>query len=238
VRAAYQRKGWVMLKLSDVTQCAHDGYLEGVAAQEGEGCRMWGQLHVNKVAGNFHFAAGKSYQQARRRGLFGGWGLEGALAAQERRVLGAGNACMCAARPSSSLQPAGCPRRPLFLAPSSPLNAPPQGSVHIHDVSPFAGKTLDFTHTISHLSFGPQYPGMINPLDGATSASVVGASAGGGGHGRGGRGGRGGHGKRGGGDAGSGPQTGMFQYFVKVRGGQGRWGRAGCGGSAGSGGVG
>lgn len=52
-----------MLKLSDVTQCAHDSYLEAIGAQEGEGCRMWGRLDVNKVAGNFHFAAGRSYQQ-------------------------------------------------------------------------------------------------------------------------------------------------------------------------------
>ncbi|MEW5301102.1 MAG: hypothetical protein WDW36_003982 [Sanguina aurantia] len=29
----------------------------------GEGCRMWGDLEVNKVAGNFHFAPGRSYQQ-------------------------------------------------------------------------------------------------------------------------------------------------------------------------------
>lgn len=29
----------------------------------GEGCRMWGHLEVNKVAGNFHFAPGRSYQQ-------------------------------------------------------------------------------------------------------------------------------------------------------------------------------
>jgi hypothetical protein len=61
-----------MLKLPDVKQCAHDGYLEAVKGQEGEGCRMWGRLQVNKVAGNFHFAAGKSYQQVGRLGEGGG----------------------------------------------------------------------------------------------------------------------------------------------------------------------
>lgn len=52
-------------------------------------------LQVNKVAGNFHFAAGHSYQQ---------------------------------------------------------------GSMHIHDMAPFADKTLDFTHKIHSLSFGSSYP--------------------------------------------------------------------------------
>jgi hypothetical protein len=31
--------------------------------QEHEGCNMHGTLHVNKVAGNFHFAPGHSYAQ-------------------------------------------------------------------------------------------------------------------------------------------------------------------------------
>ena len=30
----------------------------------GEGCNVYGSLEVNKVAGNFHFAPGKSFQQA------------------------------------------------------------------------------------------------------------------------------------------------------------------------------
>ena len=114
VRAAYQRRGWAMLALADVSQCAHDGYLEAVRRQAGEGCRVWGRLEVNKVAGNFHFAAGRSYQQ---------------------------------------------------------------GSVHVHDMAPFAGRPLDFSHSIKHLSFGPQYPGMVNPLDGATSADFGPAAA-------------------------------------------------------------
>jgi hypothetical protein len=98
----------MMLKLTDVTQCADTQYFDSIKTQEGEGCRMWGRLHVNKVAGNFHFAAGRSYQQ---------------------------------------------------------------GSVHVHDISPFNGKTLDFTHDIKKLSFGPQYPGMKNPLEGVSSAA-------------------------------------------------------------------
>jgi hypothetical protein len=71
VRDAYQRKGWVMLKTSQVAQCADDEYHAAIREQEGEGCRMWGHLQVNKVAGNFHFAAGRSYQQV-GRSLVGG----------------------------------------------------------------------------------------------------------------------------------------------------------------------
>ena len=56
---------------------------------------MCRRAQVNKVAGNFHFAAGHSYQQ---------------------------------------------------------------GSMHIHDMAPFAEKTLDFTHKIHSLSFGQPYP--------------------------------------------------------------------------------
>lgn len=31
--------------------------------EEGEGCNIHGSLEVNKVAGNFHFAPGKSFHQ-------------------------------------------------------------------------------------------------------------------------------------------------------------------------------
>eukprot|EP00201_Polytomella_parva_P020208 CAMPEP_0175043532 /NCGR_PEP_ID=MMETSP0052_2-20121109/3244_1 /TAXON_ID=51329 ORGANISM="Polytomella parva, Strain SAG 63-3" /NCGR_SAMPLE_ID=MMETSP0052_2 /ASSEMBLY_ACC=CAM_ASM_000194 /LENGTH=374 /DNA_ID=CAMNT_0016306611 /DNA_START=547 /DNA_END=1671 /DNA_ORIENTATION=+ len=61
VRNAYRRRGWALTV--HVVQCEHDAYYEAVEAQRGEGCRMWGQLSVNKVAGNFHFAAGRSFQQ-------------------------------------------------------------------------------------------------------------------------------------------------------------------------------
>ncbi|KAI7843637.1 hypothetical protein COHA_002876 [Chlorella ohadii] len=103
VREAYRSKGWALLDVEKIEQCHHEGYKEEIDAQAGEGCHMWGDLHINKVAGNFHFAPGRSYQQ---------------------------------------------------------------GSMHIHDLSPFAGKAFDFSHTIHKLAFGREYPGMRNPLDG------------------------------------------------------------------------
>ncbi|GLC35510.1 hypothetical protein PLESTF_001383200 [Pleodorina starrii] len=63
VRAAYRRKGWALANVDHIEQCAHDLYTESIKEQIGEGCHMWGMLEVNKVAGNFHFAPGRSYQQ-------------------------------------------------------------------------------------------------------------------------------------------------------------------------------
>eukprot|EP00798_Chlamydomonas_sp_ICE-L_P025639 gene25639-11297_t len=126
VRSAYQHKGWALGAADHVEQCAHDEYLESVKESKGEGCKLWGSLVVNKVAGNFHFAPGRSFQQ---------------------------------------------------------------GGMHIHDIAPFGDAEMDFTHTITKLSFGPDYPGMKNPLDGLRVKSK----------------------SQGGKDA-----SGMYQYFVKV----------------------
>ncbi|KAH7524422.1 hypothetical protein FEM48_Zijuj06G0117500 [Ziziphus jujuba var. spinosa] len=44
--------------------CKREGFLQRVKDEEGEGCNIYGFLEVNKVAGNFHFAPGKSFQQS------------------------------------------------------------------------------------------------------------------------------------------------------------------------------
>jgi len=49
VRAAYRRKGWGFTDPQMISQCAKEGFLEKLRAQEGEGCHMWGSLAVNKV---------------------------------------------------------------------------------------------------------------------------------------------------------------------------------------------
>jgi hypothetical protein len=58
---------------------------------------------VNKVAGNFHFAPGKSFQQHH---------------------------------------------------------------MHIHDLQPFRNAKFNLSHTVNRLSFGKEFPGIVNPLDG------------------------------------------------------------------------
>ncbi|CAI7734001.1 unnamed protein product [Closterium sp. NIES-53] len=63
VREAYRKRGWAFTNPDSIEQCKKEGFTETIRAQEGEGCNMYGFLEVNKVAGNFHFAPGKSFQQ-------------------------------------------------------------------------------------------------------------------------------------------------------------------------------
>ncbi|KAM7251118.1 hypothetical protein ACFE04_023001 [Oxalis oulophora] len=64
VREAYRKKGWGMTNEDLIDQCKREGFIQKVKDEEGEGCTIHGSLEVNKVAGNFHFAAGKSFHQS------------------------------------------------------------------------------------------------------------------------------------------------------------------------------
>ncbi len=67
VRQAYRSKGWAMSSLSHIEQCIASGETSEHYQAEldrGDGCRLFGDLQVNKVAGNFHFAPGKSFQHS------------------------------------------------------------------------------------------------------------------------------------------------------------------------------
>ncbi|XP_058747736.1 uncharacterized protein LOC131620621 [Vicia villosa] len=64
VREAYRKKGWGLSNPDEIDQCKREGFLERIKEEDGEGCNMYGFLEVNKVAGNFHFAPGKSFQQS------------------------------------------------------------------------------------------------------------------------------------------------------------------------------
>ena len=44
-------------------QCVREGYIQKIKEQANQGCRIHGQIRVNKVAGNFHVAPGKSFQR-------------------------------------------------------------------------------------------------------------------------------------------------------------------------------
>ncbi|XP_041360942.1 endoplasmic reticulum-Golgi intermediate compartment protein 3-like [Gigantopelta aegis] len=102
VREAYRKKGWAFNTPENIEQCIREGWSSKMIAQKNEGCKLFGYLEVNKVAGNFHFAPGKSFQQHH---------------------------------------------------------------VHVHDLQAFGGQKFNITHTINHLSFGMDYPGILNPLD-------------------------------------------------------------------------
>ncbi|GBG61025.1 hypothetical protein CBR_g18620 [Chara braunii] len=64
VREAYRKRGWAFAQPELVDQCNREGFLTRVKTQAGEGCNVYGFLEVNKVAGNFHIAPGRSFQQA------------------------------------------------------------------------------------------------------------------------------------------------------------------------------
>ncbi|XP_038681806.1 endoplasmic reticulum-Golgi intermediate compartment protein 3-like [Tripterygium wilfordii] len=64
VREAYRKKGWAVTYADLIDQCKREGFIQKVKDEEGEGCNIVGSLEVNKVAGNFHFSPGKSFQHA------------------------------------------------------------------------------------------------------------------------------------------------------------------------------
>jgi len=123
VQEVYRKKGWAFSEADVIEQCVREGYTEKMQGQAGEGCQVYGYLLVNKVAGNFHFAPGKSFQQHH---------------------------------------------------------------MHVHDLQPFKDYKFNLTHTIKRLSFGREFPGIVNPLDDISKSSEP-------------------NGK-----------SGMYQYFVKV----------------------
>lgn len=63
VREAYRKKGWAFSDPTSIEQCEKEGWNTQIKEQMNEGCRVYGLIDVSKVAGNFHFAPGKSFQQ-------------------------------------------------------------------------------------------------------------------------------------------------------------------------------
>ncbi|XP_020933922.1 endoplasmic reticulum-Golgi intermediate compartment protein 3 isoform X3 [Sus scrofa] len=107
VREAYRRRGWAFKNPDTIEQCRREGFSQKMQEQKNEGCQVYGFLEVNKVAGNFHFAPGKSFQQSHVH----------------------------------------------------------VHAVEIHDLQSFGLDNINMTHYIQHLSFGEDYPGIVNPLD-------------------------------------------------------------------------
>lgn len=110
VREAYRRKGWAVTNPDHIDQCKREGWLQKIKDEEGEGCNVYGSLEVKKVAGNFHFAPGKSFQQS---------------------------------------------------------------NMHVHDFLAFQKESFNVSHRVNELSFGPHFPGVVNPLDGAQRVQMT-----------------------------------------------------------------
>eukprot|EP00696_Hemimastix_kukwesjijk_P001971 gnl/Hemi2/12403_TR4235_c0_g1_i1.p1 gnl/Hemi2/12403_TR4235_c0_g1~~gnl/Hemi2/12403_TR4235_c0_g1_i1.p1 ORF type:complete len:401 (+),score=170.66 gnl/Hemi2/12403_TR4235_c0_g1_i1:81-1283(+) len=65
VRVAYKRRAWrITDEEKEFSQCSVEGLVNRMRLQSGEGCEVYGFLEVSKVAGNFHFAPGKSFSHA------------------------------------------------------------------------------------------------------------------------------------------------------------------------------
>ncbi|KAI1320089.1 hypothetical protein EDD11_002061 [Mortierella claussenii] len=65
IREAYARSGWSFSNPERMEQCVREGYVQTVQEQADQGCRLLGQVTVNKVAGNFHVAPGRSIQRGK-----------------------------------------------------------------------------------------------------------------------------------------------------------------------------
>ncbi|KAI1503262.1 endoplasmic reticulum vesicle transporter-domain-containing protein [Biscogniauxia marginata] len=61
VREAYAQASWAFGRGEGVEQCLREHYAERLDEQRQEGCRIEGDIRVNKVIGNFHFAPGRSF---------------------------------------------------------------------------------------------------------------------------------------------------------------------------------
>ncbi|CAI6332487.1 unnamed protein product [Periconia digitata] len=61
VRDAYASISWSFGRGEGVEQCEREHYAEHLDEQRKEGCRLEGNIKVNKVIGNFHIAPGKSF---------------------------------------------------------------------------------------------------------------------------------------------------------------------------------
>lgn len=63
VRSAYRTKGWALNDIDSIEQCKREHWKDAFKEQDQEGCQIYGYIEVSKVAGNFHIAPGKSFQQ-------------------------------------------------------------------------------------------------------------------------------------------------------------------------------
>ena len=61
VFAAYEHRSLPPPEMESIEQCNEEKWPEKIKQHASEGCRISGQFPVNKVAGNFHFAPGHSY---------------------------------------------------------------------------------------------------------------------------------------------------------------------------------
>lgn len=119
-------------------QCKREGYVQRLKDEQGEGCTIHGFVNVNKVAGNFHFAPGKSLDQS--------FNFLQDLLNLQPETYNASRAKLNSLYPYRSTYSIVQNRKLIIVY--SPL--------HWKQIS----------HKINKLSFGEEFPGVVNPLDG------------------------------------------------------------------------
>ncbi|WFD28178.1 ER-derived vesicles protein erv46 [Malassezia nana] len=62
VREAYARRNWSFATPDEIEQCRQEHWSEHIREQNHEGCNVAGEVHVNKVVGNFHLSPGRTFQ--------------------------------------------------------------------------------------------------------------------------------------------------------------------------------
>lgn len=117
-------------------QCKREGFVQRLKDEQGEGCNIHGFVDVNKVAGNFHFAPGKSLDQSFSF-------LQDLLNFQPETYNASGIKFSYPYWSTSNIDH-NCKL------------------IMVH--SPLTLKQI--SHKINKLSFGKEFPGVINPLDG------------------------------------------------------------------------
>lgn len=63
VREAYVRSRWSFAQPDTIKQCAEEKWSDRIREQNHEGCNIVGDIHVNKVVGNFHLSPGRAFQR-------------------------------------------------------------------------------------------------------------------------------------------------------------------------------
>ncbi|GBN81589.1 Endoplasmic reticulum-Golgi intermediate compartment protein 3 [Araneus ventricosus] len=56
-------RGWAVPDSNNFVQCVREGWSKKLESVDKEGCQIFGYLDVNRVAGNFHIAPGKTFTQ-------------------------------------------------------------------------------------------------------------------------------------------------------------------------------
>ena len=62
VREAYARRNWSFTDPDEIEQCRVEHWSERLREQNSEGCNVAGEVHVNKVVGNFDLSPGRAFQ--------------------------------------------------------------------------------------------------------------------------------------------------------------------------------